>query len=140
MRARSDRGICSAQSAGTRSCLLLHPLENLREKRRFLTVSNTAALGCVLPTACAGLHPGEQLLVWHSAAEPQLKRVFQCSSVWYPPIPSTLAIPTERKASARSNVRARSDRGICSAQAQVHETAYCCIPSKIFAKKEESHG
>src|SRR5579864_1193380 len=31
------------------------------------------------------------------------KRVFPCSPVWYPPIPSTLAIPTERKASARSN-------------------------------------
>src|SRR5579864_8953877 len=45
---------------------------------------------------------GEQLIVWHSAAEPQLKRVFPCSPVWYPPIPSTLAIPTERKASARS--------------------------------------
>jgi len=24
-------------------------------------------------------------------------------------------------------------------KAQVHETAYCCIPSKIFAKKEDSH-
>jgi len=25
-------------------------------------------------------------------------------------------------------------------KAQVHETAYCSIPSKIFAKKEDSHG
>jgi len=35
VRARSDRGICSALSAGTRNCLLLPPLENLSEKRRF---------------------------------------------------------------------------------------------------------
>src|SRR5579864_1867678 len=41
MRARSDRGICSAQSAGTRNCLLLHPPRKYSRKKKILAVSNT---------------------------------------------------------------------------------------------------
>src|SRR5579864_6449408 len=116
MRARSDRGICSAQSAGTRNCLLLHPPRKYSRKRKILSrlviqprgpqiCAAFAHFGVKPPSAvsCQQHAPGyirvEQLIVCHSAAEPQLT----CSPVWYPPIPSTLAIPTERKASARSS-------------------------------------